>query len=107
MVHYKGTPLALFTLPASTEKEPTKSRARLNDTETLATTGNVQPKIRDPDGLIACWDDMAQLLTNCRKMPIGFNELVPMDSFLPANFWESDNEADISQSFLQELPVDF
>lgn len=46
---------------------------------------------------------MAQLLTNCRIMPIGFNELVPMDSFLPANFWESDNEADISQSFLQEL----
>ena len=36
-------------------------------------------------------------------MPIGFNELVPIDSFLPANFWESDNEADISQSLLHEL----
>ena len=48
---------------------------------------------------------MAQLLTDCTVIPIGEDELIPTDSFLPAHFWESTNEVDIPASVLEE--VDF
>lgn len=63
----------------------------------------VQDKTSKKSGLITCWDDMAQLLTDCTVIPIGKNELIPTDSFLPANFWDSTTEVDIPQSVLEEL----
>ena len=65
---------------------------------------NGQVKIcKETSGLISSWEDVAQLLTNCRVMPIGNDELIPSDSFLPPNFWDSANEADIPQSLLADL----
>ena len=52
--------------------------------------------------LITNWDDVAQLLTNYRVMPVGRDELFPTDSFLPVNFWDSTDE-DIPQHVLEEL----
>lgn len=48
---------------------------------------------------------MAHLLTDCRVMPIGSNELFPVEGFLPPNFWDCDpaNEVDLPQSILAEL----
>jgi len=38
-------------------------------------------------------------------IPISKDELIPTDSFLPANFWDSTNEVDVPASVLEE--VDF
>lgn len=84
--------------------EPADSRDILNKSaENLAVALDGQGKIKDPIGLITCWDDVAQLLVNCRIMPIGINELVPLESVLPSNFWDSGKEADLPPSLLQEL----
>ena len=62
-----------------------------------------QDKTNKEGGLLTCWEDVAQLLTDCKVIPIGKNELIPTDSFLPANFWDSTNEVDIPASLLEEV----
>lgn len=64
-----------------------------------------QVKTSKEAGLLTCWEDVAQLLTDCTVIPIGEDELIPTDSFLPAHFWDSTNEVDIPASVLEE--VDF
>lgn len=64
-----------------------------------------QVKTSKEAGLLTCWEDVAQLLTNCKVIPIGKDELIPTDSFLPAHFWDSTNDVDIPASVLEE--VDF
>ena len=64
-----------------------------------------QVKISKEGGLLTCWEDVARLLTDCKVIPIGKDELIPTDSFLPAHFWDSTNEVDIPASVLEE--VDF
>lgn len=62
-----------------------------------------QVKTSKESGLLTCWEDVARLLTDCKVMPINKDELIPTDSFLPANFWDSTNEVDIPQSVFEEL----
>ena len=62
-----------------------------------------QVKTSKEGGLLTCWEDVAQLLTDCKVIPIGKDELIPIDSFLPANFWDSTNDVDIPPSVLEEL----
>lgn len=64
-----------------------------------------QVKTSKEGGLLTCWEDVARLLTDCKVIPISKDELIPTDSFLPANFWDSTNEVDVPASVLEE--VDF
>ncbi|KAL9981692.1 hypothetical protein ACROYT_G010433 [Oculina patagonica] len=114
MVHYKGRPLALFTIPSTENYDSCENRGEQNVSTAMNTAqdtagSNKQPcscghsKTSKEGGLITCWEDVAKLLTDCKVIPIGKDELVPTDSFLPANFWDSTSEVDIPQSLLEEL----
>lgn len=62
-----------------------------------------KPSRHEKSWLITSWDDMAKLLTTCQVIPISSDEFVPIDSFLPVNFWDLSCEVDIAQCVLEEL----
>jgi len=62
-----------------------------------------QDKTSKEGGLLSCWEDVGRLLTDCKVTAIGKDELIPIESFLPTNFWDATNEVDIPASVLEEV----
>ncbi|PFX32903.1 hypothetical protein AWC38_SpisGene2203 [Stylophora pistillata] len=101
MVHFKGKPLALFTIP-SKEKDTCENKDK-QASITRDLLCNCGQKESMKSGLMTSWDDVAKLLTDCQVMHINKDEMIPSDSFLPIDFWEATHEVDVPQSVLDGL----